>query len=194
MPQKALLIVDVQNDFCPDVALAVPRGDEVVPVLNQYIEHFQKTGAPIFASRDWHPSKTAHFHDYGGLWPVHCVQNTPGAQFHPQLKLPKTAVILSKGMDVNKDSYSAFQGIDDSGKDFHALLTKNDIREIFVGGLATDYCLRASVSDALKFGFEVNLLADAIKGVDVNQGDSRKAVEEMIESGVKTMTIKDLKK
>jgi len=120
--EKALLIIDVQNDFCPGGALAVPEGDKIVPVLNRYIELFLSKGLPIFASRDWHPEKTKHFKDFGGLWPKHCIQKTRGAEFHPGLKLPDKIIILSKGMDPEKDSYSVFQGADSQGKSFLNLL------------------------------------------------------------------------
>ncbi|MCM8792549.1 MAG: isochorismatase family protein, partial [Candidatus Omnitrophica bacterium] len=108
--KKALLIVDLQNDFCPGGRLAVPRGDKIVPIINKYIKLFSKNKLPIFASRDWHPKRTTHFKKFGGLWPVHCVQNTKGAQFHPKLRLPQETIIISKGMSPQKDSYSAFDG------------------------------------------------------------------------------------
>ena len=107
--KKALLIVDVQNDFCPGGALAVPQGDSIVAAINKYIRIFAKRKLPIFASRDWHPVRTRHFRDFGGEWPAHCVQNTKGAQFHPKLRLPKDAVLLYKGMSPEEDSYSVFQ-------------------------------------------------------------------------------------
>ncbi|MFN3974245.1 MAG: isochorismatase family protein, partial [Dehalococcoidia bacterium] len=113
MPDVALLVVDVQNDFCPGGALPVPRGDSVVPVLNTYIALFQRLGYPVIASRDWHPPQTRHFKPFGGVWPVHCVQGTWGAQFHPNLRLPPDVLIVSKGMDPEQDSYTAFDGIDE---------------------------------------------------------------------------------
>ena len=120
--KKALLIVDVQNDFCPKGALGVPEGDKVVGVLNKYIKIFSDKKLPIFASRDWHPKKTRHFKKFGGLWPIHCVADTKGAMFHSKLKLPKECIILSKGMDPDKDSYSAFQAVDSNGAIFFNLL------------------------------------------------------------------------
>ena len=114
--RDALLVVDVQNDFCPGGSLAVPEGDRVVPVLNGYIARFEAAGAPVFACRDWHPVRTRHFQAYGGVWPPHCVQGTTGAAFHPALALPREAAVFSKGMDPEQDAYSAFQGEDASGR------------------------------------------------------------------------------
>ena len=181
--KNALLIIDVQNDFCPGGGLAVPRGDEVVPVLNEYIRHFSQKGLPIFASRDWHPKQTSHFKASGGLWPEHCVQGTPGAAFHPGLKLPASTVVISKGMDPSQDSYSAFQAADEQGTAFIELLRRQGVGQLYVGGLATDYCVKASVLDALRYGFAVKLLYDAIRGVDIQKGDSQRAVDEMLSKG-----------
>ena len=188
--KKALLIVDVQNDFCPGGALAVPDGDKVVLNLNKYIEIFSRNKLPIFASRDWHPQETKHFKNYGGLWPPHCIQNTEGAQFYPELHLPKETIILSKGMDPTKDSYSAFQAEDVTGRRFEDILKTLDIEELYVGGLATDYCVKSSVLDALKRGFKVNLLTDAIKGVNIKSDDSSNAIKEMEDNGVGETTLK----
>jgi nicotinamidase/pyrazinamidase len=191
---KALLIVDAQNDFCPGGALAVPDGDAVIPVINKYVAAVSKKKIPIFASRDWHPKETKHFKEYGGLWPAHCVQNTPGAAFHPDLKLTDETIILSKGMDAEKDSYSAFQAIDDNGQEFLNVLKNLGINELFVCGLATDYCVKSSALDALKNGFHVHLLVDAIKGVNLKPQDSEKAIEEMISNGALQFTFSDLGK
>lgn len=190
-PGQALLIVDVQNDFCPGGALAVDGGDQIVPILNTYIETFSKRKLLVVASRDWHPRKTTHFKEFGGPWPAHCVQNTSGASFHPGLKLPPQVLVVSKGMDPAKDSYSAFQASDAQGKGLLDILREKNVEELFVGGLATDYCVKASVLDALKH-FKVNLLMDAVKGVDVHPGDSEKAFEEMTAKGARPMILKDL--
>lgn len=190
--KKALLAVDVQNDFCPGGALAVPEGDKVVEVLNQYIKIFSAKKLPVFASRDWHPKKTVHFKKFGGTWPVHCVQGTKGAQFHPKLKLPKEAIILSKGMDPEKDSYSAFQAEDNNGQLFLNLLKILGIEELYIGGLATDYCIKFSACDALKNGFKVKLLTDAMKGVNLKPNDSRCAIEEMVKMGAKKIIFKEI--
>lgn len=192
--KKALLIVDVQNDFCPGGALAVPEGDKVVPVINKYIKIFQKKKAPVLATRDWHPVRTGHFKDFGGIWPVHCVQNTRGAAFHPKLKLPKGAILLYKGMDPQEDAYSAFQAEDARGAKLLKLLGLLGARELYVAGLATDYCVRFSVRDALKNGFKVKLLTDAIKGVNLKPKDSEKAIKEMVKLGAKKITLKNIVK
>jgi nicotinamidase/pyrazinamidase len=192
MKNYALLIVDVQNDFCPDGKLAVPEGDIIVPVLNKYISLFVRNRWPVFASRDWHPKKSAHFKAFGGQWPEHCIKDSPGAKFHPVLRLPQDAIILSKGMDPDKDSYSAFQAVDSRGAEFPHLLHTFAIKELFVGGLATDYCVKWSVLDALKFGFKVMLLTDAIRGVNLKPKDSEAAIEEMVNLGAKKMTFEKL--
>lgn len=192
MADTALLIVDVQNDFCPGGALPVPEGDKVVPVLNRAIERLQRAGAPIIASRDWHPEKSTHFALYGGQWPVHCVQNTPGAQFHPDLRLPQGAIVVSKGMGENEDAYSAFDARTEDGKPLEDLLREKGVRRLVVGGLATDYCVRASVLGALERGFEVLVLRDAVRGVDIQPGDSAKALEEMQNKGAKLVTLEEV--
>ena len=190
--KKALLIVDVQNDFCPGGSLAVPGADKIIPVLNKYLRIFLKKELPIFASRDWHPVRTAHFRDFGGEWPVHCIQGTRGASFHPGIKLPKEAILLYKGMDPSKESYSVFQAEDEKGRPFLNILKVMGIGELYIGGLATDYCVKFSVLDALKQGFKVRLLMDAVKGVDINPNDSRKAVDKMLKSGARKTTLKDI--
>ncbi len=192
-PARGLLIVDVQNDFCPNGALAVAGGDKIIPVLNRYIEIFSRGKDPVIASRDWHPAKTKHFRDFGGPWPAHCVQNTPGAAFHPALKLPARTIVVSKGMDPDKDSYSAFQAVDERGRPLRDILKDAGVKELWIGGLATDYCVKASALDALKH-FRVNLLVDAIKGVDLNPGDSQRAVEEMLAAGAREMTLEHILK
>ena len=188
---RGLLIVDAQNDFCPNGALAVAGGDKIIPVLNRYIEIFSKDKNPVIASRDWHPARTKHFKDFGGPWPVHCVANTPGADFHPSLKLPSQAIVVSKGMDPSMDSYSAFQAVDETGRALADILKGSGVQELWIGGLATDYCVKASVLDGLKH-FRVNLHVDAIKGVDLNPGDSQRAVEEMLAAGALEMTLEQI--
>lgn len=192
--KKALLIVDMQNDFCPGGALAVPDGDRIVPILNKYMMFFSRRKWPIFASRDWHPKETKHFKQFGGLWPKHCVQDTKGARLHSDLRLPKEIIVLSKGMDPDKDSYSAFQAVDSKGTEFFELLKTSGINELWVGGLATDYCVKSSVLDALKLGFKVKLLIDGIKGVNLKPKDSEQAIEEMVSRGAEKMTLEELSK
>lgn len=191
--KKALLIVDVQNDFCPNGALGVPGGDKIIPKVNKYIKIFSKKKLPIFATRDWHPVKTMHFKDFGGIWPVHCIQNYQGAAFHSKLRLPKGVILLYKGMDPRKDSYSAFQAEDESGTGFIKLLNILRVEEIFIAGLATDYCVKFSTRDAIRYGFKVKILTDAIKGVDLKPGDSERAIKDMVRHGAKILTFKKIK-
>lgn len=188
MEQKAaLLIVDVQNDFCPGGALAVAEGDRVALAINLYIERFAVTGAPIYASRDWHPAQTSHFKVYGGIWPVHCVQNTHGAEFHPALQLSPAATVVSKGMAPDADSYSGFDAVDQNGTPLAELLRAGGVEQIYVGGLATDYCVKQTVLDGLKRGFDVIVLLDAIRGVDLVPGDATRALEAMHLAGARTI-------
>lgn len=179
----ALVVVDVQNDFCPGGALPVAGGDKVVPVLNRYIGKFQAGKLPIVATRDWHPEKTTHFKAFGGVWPSHCVQGTGGAEFHRALNLPSDAVIVSKGAAPDEDSYSGFQGRDERGVKLSDLLRRFGVERLFVGGLATDYCVKHTVLDGLKEGFKVVLLEDAIRGVNLQPGDSERAIAEMVQAG-----------
>ena len=181
--RDALILVDVQNDFCPGGALAVENGDAVVPVLNRYIERFADQRLPIFATRDWHPVKTTHFKAYGGVWPVHCVQGTHGAEFHPDLKLTPEITIVSAGTGADEDGYSGFLGRDSSGRSLAALLRDCGVDRLFVGGLATDYCVKHTVLDGIQEGFRVMLIGDAVRGVNLNPGDSEQAIEEMSAAG-----------
>ena len=190
--RDALVIVDVQNDFCPGGALGVPGGDAVVPVLNRYAERFAAAGAPVFASRDWHPDKTLHFKAYGGVWPPHCVQGTPGADLHPKLVLPSGAAIVSKGMDPSEDAYSCFQAETGDGMPFAATLGELGVRRLFVGGLATDYCVKSTVVDGVHEGFEMVVLADAIAAVDLTPGDGAKALDEMRAAGAQMIRLEEL--
>jgi len=174
----ALLVVDVQNDFCPGGALAVSEGDEVVPVLNQWIEQAQACGIPVFASRDWHPPGHISFKERGGPWPPHCVQGTAGAAFHADLKLPANAEIISKADNPDQDSYSAF-----GGTDLAERLRRRGIKRVWIGGLTADYCVRWSALDALHKGFEVHVIVDATRAVNVEPGDGRRALEEIQRAG-----------
>ena len=180
--KDALVIVDAQNDFCPGGALAVADGDQIIPALNRYIDIFSKAHCPTFATRDWHPAKTSHFKDYGGPWPVHCVQESYGAEFHPALRLGSAAV-LSKGMAADQDSYSGFQAANSSGTLLADLLRRDGIERIFVGGLATDYCVKHTVLDGLKQGFQVVLLVDSVRAVNLGPNDGAVAIDEMIRAG-----------
>ncbi len=182
--KPALLVVDLQNDFCPGGALGVPDGDHIIPRVNRTIELFERRGLPVLATRDWHPPVTKHFKEFGGAWPPHCIQGTKGARFHPDLQLPKDAVILSKGMDPDQDSYSGFQAYNGQGRDLESVIRDLGIDEIFLCGLATDYCVRATALDASRRGIRVRVLEDAIRGVDIKPGDSDAAIQEMRGAGV----------
>jgi len=172
--KKALIVVDVQNDFCPGGSLAVANGDEVLAPLNNLIKEFLDRGEPVYKTRDWHPARTKHFAVYGGTWPVHCVQGTRGAEFHPDLSDDPRITIISKGIDESADGYSGFDGTN-----LGDLLRDEGVEEVWVGGLATDYCVKHTVLDAVKEGFEVKALADAMRAVNINPDDGAKAVEEM---------------
>jgi nicotinamidase/pyrazinamidase len=182
--RAALLIIDVQNDFCTNGALEVPGNERVIEPLNRAAECFTAEGLPILASRDWHPPVTRHFSGYGGVWPPHCVQESSGAAFHPALRLPQGTLVISKGMDPDSDSYSVFDGSSVDGRSLQKILEELQVRHLYIGGLATDYCVCSSVLDARKAGFEVTVLADAIAGVDLVAGDSEKARLKMMNSGV----------
>ena len=175
--KRALIVVDVQNDFCPGGSLAVAHGDEVVAPLNKLIRAFLERGEPVFKSRDWHPAQTKHFAAYGGTWPVHCVQDTKGAEFHPDLLDDMHIRTVSKGLG-DTDCYSAF---DETDLDLQ--LRRLGVEEVWVGGLATDYCVKNTVLDALRKGYKVKALEDAMRAVDVNPGDGDHAIEEMRQAG-----------
>ena len=186
----ALIIVDVQNDFCPGGSLAVTGGDEVVPVLNQYIEQFRRAKLPIIATRDWHPENTRHFKIHGGLWPPHCIQGTKGAEFHADLALPDDVVIVSAGMAPDEDGYSGFDGKDENGAGLADLLRTRGVDRVFIGGIATDYCVKETVLDALRHGFKVVLLEDAVRGVNLRPDDSERAIADMVRAGASTSTLR----
>jgi nicotinamidase/pyrazinamidase len=182
-PGDALLVVDPQNDFCPGGSLAVPDGDAIVPVVNAWIEAAGRANAPIFVSRDWHPLRTTHFLQFGGVWPAHCVAGTHGAEFHPGLRIPGTATVVSKGLGETEDAYSAFQARDDSGAPFVELLRQRDVKNVYVLGLATDYCVKASALGALDAGFTVTVVQDGVRAVNLQADDGQRAVAEMRAAG-----------
>jgi nicotinamidase/pyrazinamidase len=171
----------VQNDFCPGGTLAVPHGDEVVAPLNKLIDEFLERGNPVYKTRDWHPPTTKHFTAYGGTWPVHCVQNTEGAEFHPALRDDPRIKVISKGLG-NTDGYSAF---DDT--ELGSELNNAGIHEVIVGGLATDYCVKQTVLDALKQGYKVKAIEDAMRPVELKTGDGERAIEEMRAAGAEVI-------
>lgn len=177
-PGDALIVVDVQNDFLPGGALAVAAGPEVIPPLNLYIEEFERQHLPVFATRDWHPSNHCSFKEQGGPWPSHCVTGTYGAQFPRQLRLPADVRIISKATRAEADAYSAFQGTDLAQE-----LRDLGCRRVFVGGVATEYCVRATVLDARAAGFAAVVLGDAVRALDAQPGDGEHALVEMRASG-----------
>ncbi|HEY7537590.1 MAG TPA: bifunctional nicotinamidase/pyrazinamidase [Gaiellaceae bacterium] len=184
----AFLIVDFQNDFTPGGALPVPEGDAIAEAVNSLLERFPL----VVATRDWHPPGHGSFVDSDidrsrwrgtdppGIWPVHCVQGTPGAELHPSLDAENVDVVLDKGQDLYSQGYSAFQDTE-----LGELLRDAGVERLYVAGLATDYCVRQSVLDALERGFEVVVVEDAIRGVDVEPGDSARAIEEMRAAGAR---------
>jgi nicotinamidase/pyrazinamidase len=189
---SALLIVDVQNDFCPGGALAVAEGDRVVAPLRKLAARFGALGLPVYASRDWHPADSRHFKDQGGTWPVHCVQGSEGARLREDLQLPSSVMIVSKGQARHDDGYSAIAG-DVAGRgSLLADLNARRVNHLYVGGLATDYCVKHSVLDALRQGIDVTVLTDAIRAVDVSPGDGARALEEMKAAGAKLATSETL--
>lgn len=183
MIRAALLLVDVQNDFCPGGTLAVPGGDRVAAPLSSLAARFAERRQPVYASRDWHPEVTSHFADHGGLWPVHCVAGSAGADYHPDLLLPTATVHLYKGDDPARDDYSAWSARNADGTSLANLLSAAGIDTLYVGGLATDYCVKATVLDALAAGFAVVVLTDAVAGVELAPGDSERAMAAMADAG-----------
>lgn len=186
-PGDALIVVDVQNDFLPGGSLAVPEGDAVVPVLNYYLATFAGKGMPIYATRDWHPTDHCSFKAQGGPWPPHCVADTPGAKFSSMLQLPPSTTIISKATSAAEDAYSGFQGTD-----LDARLRTQKVTRVFVGGLATDYCVLNTVRDAARLGYEIVLLTDAIRAVNVHAEDGSKAEAEMRFLGAHPATVESL--
>jgi len=181
--KSALLVVDIQKDFCAGGALAAPGGDDIIPAVNRHLADARAREIAVYATRDWHPEKTSHFKEHGGTWPPHCVQGTAGAQFHPDLKLPPDAIVVNKGDDPHRHGYSAFDGHTSDGTSLLDDLRARHITRVYLTGIATDYCVRESALDALKAGLEVRVLADAITGIDVRPGDAQRALAEISAAG-----------
>lgn len=179
--KAALLLVDVQKDFCAGGALEVPEADRVVTPLNRYIAEAVDHRMPVYASRDWHPAVSSHFKEYGGPWPAHCVQGTVGAQFHALVRLPQAVTVITKGEDFSSAGYSDLEGHTSEGTPFLDDLHARGISHLYVGGIATEYCVRSTVMDALAAGLRVTVLQDAITGIDAE--DSEHALAEMLEGG-----------
>ena len=175
---KALLVVDPQNDFMPGGSLPVPDGDSIITVVNRLIELFNSNNAPVFISRDWHPADHCSFIEEGGKWPPHCVKETEGALFHPDLILPESSEVIDKAVIKEPDAYSAFQ---DTGLAY--ILEIRGLTDIYTCGLATDVCVRSTVLDGLRAGFKMHVIEDAARAVEINPGDGEKAICEMQAAG-----------
>jgi nicotinamidase/pyrazinamidase len=175
---EALIIVDVQNDFCPGGALGVDEGDAVVEPINALAARFPF----VIATRDWHPADHGSFAERGGQWPVHCVQDTPGAELHPRLDRRQVDVVVDKGQVPEREGYSGFEdtGLED-------LLRERGVDTVHVAGLALDYCVRATALDARRAGFDVVVHRDATRAVNVTPADGERAVQELTEAGVRVV-------
>jgi len=174
---KALLIVDVQNDFCPGGALAAPEGDRVVPVINRLMDAFPL----IVASKDWHPKVTVHF----DTWPKHCIQGTKGAELHPDLAQGRIGQIVLKGTRDRDEGYSAFES---TNIDLERFLKDRGVDSLYISGIATEYCVKESALDAVRKGFSTYVIKDAVEGVRLHAGDSERAFQEMEAAGVKVIS------
>ncbi|MFO7653053.1 MAG: isochorismatase family protein [Candidatus Krumholzibacteriia bacterium] len=174
----ALLVCDLQCDFCPGGSLEVPGAEEIIPILNRWIEVASRFGVPIVASRDWHPHDHGSFTAEGGPWPPHAVRDTQGARFHPQLALPANVMVIDKGTDRSRDSVSAFSGTGLRGR-----LRDHGVRRLWIGGLALDACVHSTVLDALDNGFQVNVLTSATRARDHRQ--TKRRLDEMRSLGAK---------
>ena len=173
----------MQRDFCSGGALAVKDGDRVVPRLNKVIWAFTRASLPVFFTRDWHPRNHVSFKGQGGTWPPHCVEETPGAEFHPKLKIPRGAVVVTKGTEADLEAYSGFQGTD-----LEKRIKEAGVCEVFLGGLATDYCVKETALDALDAGIKVKVLQDCVRGVDLRENDSELALREVVARGAGLVT------
>lgn len=179
----ALLVVDVQKDFLPGGSLAVREGNDVIEPLNRVIRFFEAKRLPIFATRNWHTQNHCSFIEHGGIWPPHCIAETPGAQFPDTLYLPKEATIVSKAMTSEEDAYSGFQDTE-----LHSSLQRLGVSRLYIGGLTTEYCVLTTVTDARRLGYDVYVLEDAIRPVNVRIGDSERAIEQMRQLGANFTT------
>lgn len=180
--EDALLVVDIQNDFCPGGALAVKEGDAIIPAVNRLVRLFLAREATVAYSRDWHPEDHSSFREEGGPWPPHCVAGTRGSAFHPSLHVPLYPLIISKGTG-NDEALSAFDGTN-----LHERLQQRGVTRLFVVGLATDYCVKATALDGLSLGYETIVLADATRPVNVSPGEGEKALQNVTLRGGYIMT------
>ena len=180
MPRAALIVVDVQNDFCPGGSLAVAQGSAIIPALNRAIRAFRRSRLPVVFTRDWHPRNHCSFKEQGGRWPRHCVARTKGARFHRKLEVPRGSIIVSKATKPSFEAYSGFQGTG-----LERTLKRRGVENLFVGGLATDYCVKQTVLDALGAGFNVYVMTDCVKGVNLKKGDSAAALRLLSRKGAR---------
>ncbi|MFH0925874.1 MAG: isochorismatase family protein [bacterium] len=183
----ALVILDVQNDFFPGGILATQDSDKIIHIINKYIKISSHKKLPIYLSKDWHPKQTKHFKRFGGYWPTHCIKNTKGAEFHPNLKLPDSTIIVSKGMDPNKHNYPLLNSIDSNKNTLLALLQSQDIQDIFIGGIFTDHSDEMSIFDALDIGFNLYLFVDAVRIVNIKPKNLETTIKHLLERGLKRM-------
>jgi nicotinamidase/pyrazinamidase len=184
LEKSALILVDVQNDFCPGGALAVGRGDEVVGPINKLAPHFPL----VVATQDWHPEGHVSFAARGGPWPPHCVQGTEGAELHAGIDKRHIDLYVRKAVTADVDAYSGFEGVDPEGRTLDEALKASGVEAIYVAGLATDYCVKATVLDGLRNGYEVHAVTDAMRAVNVKPEDEAEAIAAMEGSGAKTVT------
>lgn len=184
LQDSALIIVDVQNDFCPGGALAVADGDKVVSVINQLMPLFSS----VVTTQDWHPANHVSFIEQGGIWQPHCVQQTPGAELHAALDRNSVDDYFRKAFTPDADAYSGFEGVNAAGDSLDAALRQRGVKTIYVTGLATDYCVRATALDGLKNGYQVFVIRDAVRAVDVQPGDGERALAELVAQGAQLTT------
>ncbi|MEK6287549.1 MAG: bifunctional nicotinamidase/pyrazinamidase [Acidobacteriota bacterium] len=182
--ESALILVDIQNDFCPGGALGVNEGDQIVPTVNRLIPEFPL----VISTQDWHPPNHTSFKQQGGPWPPHCVQGTSGAELHPGLRTDTIAHHFRKASSPEKDDYSEFEGKDAQGRSLDELLKSQGVNTLYVVGLATDYCVLETVLDGIKYGYEVHAVTDAMRAVNVNPDDGEKALQKMVEHGAHLVT------
>lgn len=184
LPDSALILVDIQNDFCPGGALAVTEGDRIIPTINRLISKFPL----VISTQDWHPANHISFKEQGGPWPTHCVQGSHGAELHSALETGAIAHYFRKASSPEKDDYSEFAGVDDRGQTLDQFLRSKGVKKLFVVGLATDYCVLETVLDGLKLGYEVYAVKDAMRAVNVNPEDGENALQKMAGGGANLVT------
>jgi nicotinamidase/pyrazinamidase len=191
--KAALILIDLQVDFCSGGAYPVPGGEEIVEPFNEYIELFSASGRPVFAIKDYHPRRTGHFKEFGGELPAHCVKGTQGSDFHPKLRFLDGVAILAKGDRLADDGESAFDGRDAVGVNLRGLLEKSEVETLYIGGLAIEDSIITTALHALHYGYKVILLEDALRGRDLSPGDSDRAMEEMKKCSIDVTTLEQLK-